>query len=164
MFAVSDADIMVLTETNHNNELYVNHPAITKLEDGTKTFRDMRRRIMNGKEIGLYYTIPSKQKGNGVVFLSKPGFKLYPILEAIASSRVAAVMVQKFSKDANDKIFKFIVIGTYWKHGHHEETRQEFNFLIKNIHQYYKEIKIILAGDFNQTRSQVERVQLETNL
>ena len=83
LFSVSQADIMILTETNHKDELLINYSAITKLGDNSKTFKDMRRRLINGKKIGLHYTIPTTKKGNGIVFISKPGYKLYPIMEAL---------------------------------------------------------------------------------
>ena len=119
LFVTCNADIMILTETNHQDDLCISHSALMKLSANSETYKKTRSKLANGKHIGIHYTSPTKYKGNGVVILAKPGFKIYPILEALASNWVTATMVQKFKKDVTNGIYKFIVIGVYWKHGHH---------------------------------------------
>ena len=68
------------------------------------------------------------------------------------------------SRADSDLHQRLIVIGVYMKFKHQDEILDTLIFIVKNIHQFYQDIPIIVAGDFNMNRSEVQKIATKLNL
>ena len=111
--------------------------------------------------------IPStitKEKGNGVIILAKNGFQTVPILSKLHTNNMCAALLQKKIEWDGQRIYKVIIIALYAKHGKQREIMEDLKFLMKNIHQYYVGIEIVVAGDLNTDMENAMKLEDEINL
>lgn len=74
-----------------------------------------------------------KKRGNGVIILTKDGYKATPILNKLNVCNICTVMLQKWDR-IHKVIYKVIVVGVYVKHGMTNETMADLKFILQNIH------------------------------
>ena len=70
------------------------------------------------EQVYMVHSTPTKEKGNGVIILTKAGFKQIPIFGNLHSENICAVLLQKQDPEEFEGIFKTIIVAVYMKHGH----------------------------------------------
>ena len=116
----------------------------------------MRKKCMN-----VTQTQPAQRKGQGVAIISKHNWQQAPLLQELCNDCTTVSLCTNSNKEGMQRV---IVIGHYSKQGEQPEQDEKLCFLIKNLHQGYKNTELFLGGDFNRSRKEMSVLAKRLNL
>ena len=60
-------------------------------------------------------------------------------------------------------MFRCLIVGHYSKQDEKDEHDESLRFLLRNLHQSYKDTPILILGDFNRSREDMTQIEEITN-